>query len=230
MTTRLCVAGQNEKRLNAYLRLPDGAKINSQTTLKQLGFVFGNKPDVSDHIDYITSKFRKRLWFLRHLRQAGIPQNDLIALYKCFLVSILDYACVVYHPLLTKSQSHMLESLQASALKIIPSYSIPYSELLERSGLVSLQERRLSLLDKFIVKTAKNPRFAEHWSPRGVFHHHDLRREFFYEEKNARTERLYRSPLVFLPKTIERNLPTRNESTDRTNRVIITVKINLDCR
>ena len=63
---------------------------------------------------------------------------------------------------------------------------------------MTLAERRASLLDKFILKTAKNPRFSNSWFPRGVFHHHNLRRELNYEEKNARTETLYKSPSIII--------------------------------
>ena len=84
------------------------------------------------------------------MKKAGVPTQDLIRLYKCFLVSITDYASVVYHPLLTAGQAKRIEDLQAAALKIIYRYNLSYAELLEMSGLDRLSERRLKLLDKFI--------------------------------------------------------------------------------
>ena len=67
-----------------------------------------------------------------------------------------------------------------------------YTELLEASGLDSLKLRRETLLHRFVVKTAKHPRFLREWFPRRTFHHHDLRRELVFEEGKARTKRLYR--------------------------------------
>ena len=111
-TQLLCIAGKNCKEIDTYLYLSDGSKIEGQKSLKQLGFVFGRRP----------KKFRCHLWFLRHFKGAGVEDKDLVALYKCFLVTILDYASVVYHPMMTKMQAANLEGLQAAALKIIFGY------------------------------------------------------------------------------------------------------------
>ena len=148
------------------------------------------------HIEYISTKFRKRLWYLRHLKKAGVPADVLIILYKCFLVSILDYASVVYHPMLTGEQTAAIERLQASALRVVYSYDKSYKELLELSGLSTLHERRCDLLDRFIIKAFENPRFRDDLFPCRTLHHHDLWRELVFEEGRARTERLYRS-LIF---------------------------------
>ena len=128
--------------MNAYFKLADGSRITGQDTLRQLGFGFGRKPTMDAHIEYISTKFRKRLWYLRHLKKAGVPADVLIILYKCFLVSILDYASVVYHPMLTGEQTAAIERLQASALRVVYSYDKSYKELLELSGLSTLHERR----------------------------------------------------------------------------------------
>ena len=132
-----------------------------------------------------------------HLKRAGVPQKDMVMLYKCFLVSLLDYAAVVYHPMLTGGQTEELEKLQSTALKIIFSYEDSYATLLEKSRLDSLEVRRLALLDKFIIKTARNPSFGEEWFPKKTFSHHNLRQELYYEEKYARTNRLYNSLIFF---------------------------------
>ena len=79
--------------------------------MKQLGFYFGNRPSVSEHIVQLKKKFRCRLWVLRHLIKAGLNANDLLSMYKCFLLSLLDYGSVVFHPMLSKEQGNDLESL-----------------------------------------------------------------------------------------------------------------------
>ena len=50
----------------------------SQQELKQLGFHFSNRPNVSLHLTKISAKFRSRLWFLRHLKKAAVARNDLL--------------------------------------------------------------------------------------------------------------------------------------------------------
>ena len=117
-------------------------------------------------------------------------------MYRCFLLYVIDYASVVYHSLLTGDQASALDRLQAAAIKIIFGRKTSYRAALELSGLEHLGERRLRMIDSFIIKTADNPRFI-HWFPQRVFVHPNLRKEKIYLEKHARTERLYNSHLYF---------------------------------
>ena len=194
-TQLLCINAVTARQVEVYFKLPNGQKIKGQTSLKQLGFTFGQKPNMDEHCAAMALKFRRRLWYLRHLKSAGIPGEDLLAIYKCFLLSILDYAAVVYGCMISKEQAHGLEMLQSSALKIIYGQSLSYARLIEESGIDTLQDRRQKLIDKFVLKAAENPKFKEEWFTQKKFTHHDLRNERIYEEKYARTERLYRSPI-----------------------------------
>ena len=196
--TQLLAISPSNEDVSTHIKLPNGQKIESQETLKILGFVFGKKPNVSEHIKHLSTCFRSRLWLIRHLRAAHIPDGDLAKLYQVLVVPTLDYAVPVYHSQLTQEQSDGLEKMQARALKIIFGYEHSYRELLEMSGIESLWERREKLMDKFITKLAANERFAGKWLPRKEFQHHDLRKELVYKEKFARTERLYRSPKYYI--------------------------------
>ena len=131
------------------------------------------------------------------MKKADVLTEDLIKLYKCFLVSIIDYASVVYHPLLTADQSKRLENLQITALRIILRYNMSYAKLLEKGGLNCLSERRIKLVYKFIIKAVNNPRFRDSWFTMKHFHHHDPREEIYFEEKFAHTNMLFNSPLYF---------------------------------
>ena len=108
---------------------------------------------------------------------------------------MLDSSSVVYHSILTADQSAKLENLQARTLKIIYGNKKSYRETLEESGLERLCERRLRLVDKFIVKCATSDLFKDRWFPLEHFKHADLRNELIYKEFYARTDRLYNSPL-----------------------------------
>ena len=120
------------------------------------------------------------------------PNDDLTRIYS---VLVLDYVAVVNHTQLTQEQTNDLERLQAFNLKIIYGFRLSYREALSQSGLDTLWRRREKLLQKFIEKTSNIDRFRQRWFPRKTFTHMNLRKELFYEEKHARTERLYRSPL-----------------------------------
>ena len=196
-TQLLCVTATNTSLVNTYIRTEGGSKIESQKSLKLLGFYFSDKPNVTEHITKMAAKFRGRLWFLRHLKKAALPVEDLVHIYSCFLLPILDYASPVYHPLLTKEQTQMIERLQATALKIIYGWSNSYSSLLNLAGIEYVQERRQRLTDKFIIKTAANKRYQEKGFPLKEFVHHDLRKEKYYMEEFARTDRLYNAPIFY---------------------------------
>ena len=116
-------------------------------------------------MDDLSSKFRRRLWYIRHLKAAGLNNKDMTAMYKCFLLSVIDYASVVYGPMLSDEQTYQLEMLQASPLKIIYGFRKSYAELLQESGVERLSDRRARLIDKFVLKTANNERYKDEWFP-----------------------------------------------------------------
>ena len=175
-----------------------GERIRSQDTLKLLGFTFDSRPNCNAYIDQMALKFRRRLWILRHLKKANLPREDLLSMYRCFLLPVTDYACPIYHSMIGMTQKLKLENLQAKALKIIFGFELSYRKILETYNIENLEERRQKQVDKFIILTSENPKFAEKWFPRRPFIHHDLREELIYEEKYARTDRLYNSPLYYM--------------------------------
>ena len=184
-TQLLGLSAVQDRDFEVYIRLDSGKKIQGQDKLRQLGFTFSKRPTVDAHIEETSLKFRKRLWYLRHLKSAGLPEVDLIAMYKCFLLSVLDYASVVYGLMLTKEQAQALEKLQSSALKVIYGLKYSYGELLERSGVEMFCDRRQCLINRFVLKTVKNEALTDLWFPTKEFVHHDLRREKIFEEHFA---------------------------------------------
>ena len=199
-TQLLCVTPRQQANISCFIYgdQTNSVKISSQKTMKILGFTFGSSPTAAAHIDALMDKFRRRVWLLRHLGRAGLPQQDITRLYQVFLVPVLDYSSICYHSMLTKGQSKTLEDLQAYALRIIYGQKLSYRELLELSGVERLDERRLRLLDAFLNKTMKNEELASRWFPRKTFTHHNLRKELIFVEKFAKNERLFNSPLYFM--------------------------------
>ena len=90
----------------------------------------GKRPCISEHAEAMRKKFHARLWTLRHLQAAGLSQDDLLAIYKTFLRSLLDYTLVVYHLMLTGDQSEKIESLQKCAVKIMYGHDKSYREIM----------------------------------------------------------------------------------------------------
>ena len=198
-TQVLCISASNHSNNSAYVRMEDGTKIQSQEQLCQLGFIFGTRPNMDRNMDHLATKFRKRLWLLRHLKKAGIPQDDLLQMYKCFLLSVLDFGSVVYHSMVTNGQKHELERLQAAALKIIYGRARSHNQLMQslEGRLEFLEDRRQRMVDKFILKTADNENYRERWFPTRQITSHNLRTDTYYLEENARTNRLFNAPIFY---------------------------------
>ena len=110
-------------------------------------------------------------------------------MYKCFILTVLDHGLVVYHPMMNTTQRHLLEKLQMAALSIIYGRKENYSTITQwlEGKLDYLEDRRQKMVDAFIIKTAKNPKFVKTWFPRRSFTGHDLRTEVFYHEEQSKT-------------------------------------------
>ena len=106
-------------------------QIETVECTKLLGVTINNKLTWHDHVEQITSKAASRLYFLRMLRRTGIPSKDIFQVFTSIIRPILEYACEVWHPGLTKAQTQKLEHIQTRAMRIIhPDAS--YEEALER--------------------------------------------------------------------------------------------------
>ena len=209
-TQLLCISGAGQAA-RSFVRL-GGEKIVSTDNLKICGFTFGAKPNVDEQIAVIERKFHTRSWVLRNLKRSGFTHEELVLVYVSLVRPIFDYTSVVYHSLLTNSQSKLLESLQKYALRIIYNYTLEYHTLLEKSGLTTLHDRRLALIDGFIQKN-KSGRFAERWFPHKFRNIYGTRHEEKYAENKANTERMRNSPLNFY----RRRLNQMNESCSESN-------------
>ena len=193
-TQLLAMCPATTEEVTTFIQLPDGEVVESQKTLKILGFVFGPRPTVQPHLDHTTMKFRSRAWLIRHLKHANINQSDLKRLYQVLVLPTLDYGSIIYHCMLNKEQVEFLEKLQTNVLKIIYGFKKSREEIMAISEIETLWDRCERLLDKFLAKTKASDRFGQDWFPQKTFFHMDLRNENIYEEKFARTQNLYQSP------------------------------------
>src|SRR5208282_6373359 len=75
---------------------------------------------------------------------------------------VTEYACAVWHPGLTKSQSHSLEALQRRAFRTILSHNTDYSDALFITGLPTLADRREELTRR-LFSQIQNPAHCLHY-------------------------------------------------------------------
>ena len=136
-------------------------------------------------------------WVLYHLKRAGFTEKELAKTYRICILPVLDYCAPVYHSLLTDLQDQPLEGLQASALRCIYGYDVPYSLMRVKAKVTTLRSRRIEAVDKFAKKCLSVPRFAEWFPYRRTGRTGNRGGEVFLEEL-ARCNRLRDSPIFYM--------------------------------
>lgn len=195
-TQMLCISASRDD-VRTYIST-QGKRILSSDTLKVLGFTFGRRPDCRAHLDVLLPKLRRKLWILHNLKFSGMPPDDILSVYLSTIRPVADFAAVAYHSLLTKEQSASIEKIQRRALKIIFGNQVAYHTALEFKNIPTLEQRRLTLVKNFALKTSACPRFGPKWFPQVGDRGRSTRQRARFQEFACRTERLRKSPLHFM--------------------------------
>ena len=201
-TQLICFTAHNHVETQCCVNI-EGKMVESKESLKILGFLFSNTPTVKSHIVHSVKKFNRAMWSLRHLKKARLTNNTIVKVYKSLTRPIIEYACNVYGPMLTGEMEEMLESCQKRVLRMIFGNQFEYNELLEKSGLGTLKERRRILFEKFAMKMSKSRRFSQKWLPTydrntGI----NTRDKKKYIVFFARTQRLFNSPVYTMRRVL----------------------------
>lgn len=197
--TQLLVIGpSNGYAHSAALRVGEGDEILSVDKLKLLGFTFGSKPGVGDHVEAVKDRFMRKIWMLYRLRNAGFRERPLHRLYCWYFRTAVEYCSVVYHPMLTVEQENELEKLNRLAASICFGSDLPTDDIMALNGIESLKERCIRKCDAFLRKALASPRFGPSWFPRSLGTRTGLRVTREIRELRSMTNRRYNSPLEFL--------------------------------
>ena len=121
--------------------------IERVESFKLLGVYLNSNLTWDDHVSYILKKVAKRMYFMQQLVRCGIDARDFIVVYCSLIRSVIEYACQVWHPGLTKTQSDDLERVQKRCLRLIYP-ELHYTDALAVSGLEELKARRENLTRK----------------------------------------------------------------------------------
>jgi len=105
----------------------------------------------SVHITIITAKASKRLYFLKPLKRAEVPAQQLLHFYATVIRPVVEYCAPVWHYAIIRSQAEHLESIQKRAIHIIYPFTrgMSYSNILFVAELTSLESRRDQLSRSF---------------------------------------------------------------------------------
>ena len=197
-TQLLCISPRNGCNTTAaILAGGDEGWIHSTDRMKLVGFTFGPSASVEFHVDAIREEYRRKVWLLFHLHEAGIRGNNLFRLYCVYIRSRIEYLSSAYHSMLLVGQAEALERLHRYAVRVCFGFQGDVGVLTEEMGIETLCTRRERRLDSFITKTARNPRFA-HWFPMRVDGTMGLRAPRRIQEDRSRTTRRHNGPLAHI--------------------------------
>ena len=204
-TQLLCVSDLRYCNTKSYF-IANGSRVNSLETMKILGFVFDERPNVNAHINYCINKFNKALWALTHLKRAKIDTKILVEVFKIMLRPHLEYCAPVYNSMLTQEMNASLEKQQRRALNIIFGFGLSYEDLLLKAGLTTLESRREEMSGNFAKKLVESERFSSLF-PLNEYTEDmaETRNRKTYREDFARSNRLFNSPLYSMRRYLNQN-------------------------
>ena len=108
------------------------------------------------HVEMICKKVAVSLYFLRQLKRAKVPANDLLSFYTTCIRPVAEYACPVFHTALPQYLSDQLERLQKRALRIISTNDLSYRQALEVFTIPTLYDRREAIGNSTFQEISNN--------------------------------------------------------------------------
>ena len=202
-TQLICFSGNRFCETICYASIENRMQ-ESMRNLKILGFCFNGELNVECQVKSLVKKFNSSVWSLVHLKKNLLDSETLIRVYKSMIRPIVEYSSNVYHAMLTREHANMIERCQRKAMKIVYGFEISYAEALEKAGLPTLEERRVSLFMKFCLRMSENERFKKKWLPTRSTGEEEmlLRKRKCYLEFQARTKRLFDSPIFLMRRVL----------------------------
>lgn len=128
-------------------------------TIRDLGIIMDNQINFETHIDTIINRALRSLGFICRVSKPFQSLLTLKILYYSFVRSILDFGCVVWHPLF-KKQINRIEKVQKKFIKVLNYRNYRKKESYESSlsyyRLLSLNNRRKQFDLVFLHKLLNN--------------------------------------------------------------------------
>ena len=125
------IFSRTKTKFSTRLQLND-QPLNRLSTTKILGIWLQEDLGWTENTKQICIKAYSRVSVISKLKYAGIITEDLLIIYTLFIRSITEYCSVTFHNSLTEDQSHKIETIQSTCLKIILSDNyVSYSAALK---------------------------------------------------------------------------------------------------
>ena len=147
----------------------------------------------------IVKKANARMQLLRKVSSFGASIEDLKNIYFLYVRSQVEQSAIVWHSSLTEENSQDLERVQKTAMKIILKNKYKgYKKSLMKLEMDTLKVRRQNLSLNFAIKSTKNKKM-NHMFPKNIkLHLMETRNPEKFTVQHANTERLKRSPIIFM--------------------------------
>ena len=200
-THLICIAPPGIQATVSSYMIAGENTLESEPTMKMLGFMIDNKAGMGAHITHLKRKVGAKMWLLIHLKRVGIEADKLARIFTTVIRPIIEYACQLYHHMINSEQSETIEALQRRALKIISGPGVSYRSSLESLKLERLSDRREILCRKFAVKASVNPRYKD-WFPENEQSAYDFRKRRKYREDTVLTTRRQNGPVSQMRKIL----------------------------
>ena len=168
----------------------NGKAIELVPTVKLLGLNISCDLRWNCHVEEISKKVSSRLYFLKQLKRANVPQKDLLTFYVTCIRPVTEYACPVFHNALPAYLSAELEQLQKRAMRIISPFT-SYRDALQQARLETLSARRELITSKLFesISSNENHRLYKLLPSRNKCHF-NLRHKRNFNIPMAKTKRL----------------------------------------
>ena len=134
----------------------NNTNIEVVPSAKLLGVMISNDLKWNMHVEMIYRKVAARLYFLRQLKRAKVPANDLLSFYIICIRPVVECACPVYNTSLPQYLSDQLERLQKRALRIISTNDLSYRQALEVFNIPILYDRREAIGNSMFQEISNN--------------------------------------------------------------------------
>ena len=178
---------------------------------KILGHMIRSDLKTISNTEFICKRAFKRMWIIRRLKALGCSKSELIEVLQQQIISICEVGVPFWGPMITLTESNMLERCMKTGLHIILQEDyISYEEALKNTNMKSLRARRMNLITKFAKKALKSERFQEWFveeeSNFGMITRSKEPKKLFKAVK-CRTQRYERSSLPFMTKLLSWHPP-----------------------
>ena len=133
-------------------------KLDQVKEAKLLGVYVSEDLSWSRNCQEICRKAYSRIGMLSRLKYAGMKTEDLVNIYILHIRSVTEFCSTAFHSSLTAEQDRKIESIQKVSLKVILGQSYTsYEEALEKTSLITLNQRRQERCLKYALKATRHP-------------------------------------------------------------------------